>query len=93
MEEKGKFVTIESDTEAEDSPTYVKEVNTEEDPIQPVRWPKYVPPSKGKVEVPANLDEVDTVITTPALPKEVPIENSVVGRVAQWNSKIGIMQI
>lgn len=37
MEEKGKFVTIESDTEAEDSPTYVKEVNTEEDPIQPVR--------------------------------------------------------
>jgi len=36
MEEKGKTVTIESDEDAEDSPTYVKEVNPEEDPIQPV---------------------------------------------------------
>ena len=39
-------------------------------------------PSKGKAKVPKNLDEVDTVITIPALPKEVPIENSVVGHVA-----------
>lgn len=38
-----------------------------------------MPPSKGKAKVPANLDEVDTVIVTPSLPKAVPVENSVVG--------------
>lgn len=56
MEEKGKTITIESDEEEEGSPTYVEEVNPEEDPIQPVWQPKYVSPSKGKVKVLANLD-------------------------------------
>lgn len=33
IEEKGKTVTIESDEEEEGSPTYVEEINPEEDPI------------------------------------------------------------
>jgi len=37
MVEKGKAVTIESDEEDEDSPTYVEELNLKEYPIQPVR--------------------------------------------------------
>jgi len=79
MEQKGKTITIDNDEEEEGSPTYVEEVNPKEDPIQPVRRPKYVSPCKGKVKVPANLDEVDTILITPALPKVVPLESSVVG--------------
>jgi len=82
MEEKGKTVIIDSNEEAEESPTYIEEVNLDEDPIQPMQQPKYVPPSKGKVKVPAKLDEVNTVIITLSLPKAVPVENSVVGCVA-----------
>lgn len=82
MEEKGKTLKIESDEEEEGSPTYVEEVNPEEDPIQLVQRPKYVAPSKGKAKVPTNLDEVDTILITPSLPKGVPVESSVVGRIA-----------
>lgn len=78
---KGKSITIDSDKEAKDSLIYVEEVNPEEDPIQPVRQPKYVLLGKGKVKVPANLDEFDTVIPTPALPIEVQVENLVVRHV------------
>ena len=82
MDEKGKMVRIDSDEEAKESPTYVEELNPEGDPIQPVRRPKYMPPRKGNVKVPANLDEVDTLIVTPSLPKAMPVENSVVGCVS-----------
>lgn len=44
--------------------------------------PKYVTPSKAKVEIPKNLDEFDTIIITQYFPKAVPAENSVVGCVA-----------
>jgi len=64
MEEKGKTVTIESDEEEEGSPTYIEEVNPEEDPVQLVQRPKYVSPSKGKAKVPTNLDEVNTICYT-----------------------------
>lgn len=81
MEEKGKTVTIESDEEDKGSPIYVEEVNPEEDHIQPVRQPNYVPPSKGKAKVPTNLHEVDTVLVTLALLKLVSVESSVVSHV------------
>lgn len=68
MEEKGKTVTIESDEEAEGSPTYVEEIIPEGDPIQPIRQPKYVSPSKGKAKLPTNLHEVDTILITLYLP-------------------------
>jgi len=73
MEEKGKTVTIESDEEKEGSMTYVKEIDLDEETIQPVRRPKYVPPSKGKAKVPTNLDDVDNILIIPSLPKGVPI--------------------
>lgn len=47
-----------------------------------LRYGDYVPPNKGMAKVPANLDDVDSAISTPSLPKGVPVENSVVGRVA-----------
>ena len=50
-----------------------------------MRRPKYVSPSKRKAKVPANLDEVDSTINTPSLPKGVPMENSVVGWVMTMN--------
>lgn len=40
-----------------------------------------MPRSKGKAKVPTNIDEVDSVIVTPSLPKGVSVENSVVGLV------------
>lgn len=41
-----------------------------------------MPPNKGKAKVPTNLDEVDTILITPSLPKGVPVEISLVGRIA-----------
>lgn len=41
-----------------------------------------MPPSKGANKVPTNLDEFSSIITTPSLPKDVAVENSVVGHVA-----------
>ena len=73
LEEKAKNVIIESEEEDEGPPTYVEEVLLEEDPIQPVQQPKYVPPSKGKAKVPTNFDEFDSVIVTPSLPKAMPV--------------------
>ena len=84
MKEKGKAITIESDEEEEGPPTYVEEIepNKEgEENIQLVRWTKYVPPSKGKANVPTNLDDVDNILITPSLPKEVPLKGMVTGRI------------
>lgn len=39
-------------------------------------------PRKGKAKVPTNLDEVGTILITSSLPKAVPVESSVVGRIA-----------
>lgn len=75
MEEKAKTMIIENEEEDEDLPTYVEEELPEEDPIQPIWWPKYVPPSKEKAKVPTNLDEVNSVIVTLSLPKAMPVEN------------------
>lgn len=44
-------------------------------------------PSKGKAKVPANLDEVDSIIITSSLPKAVPVENWVVGHVVTMKFK------
>jgi len=41
-----------------------------------------VSPRKGKVKVPANLDEVDTILFTPSLPKAVPKEGSMVNHIS-----------
>lgn len=82
MKEKGKTVVIDRKEETEESPMRIEEDISEEDPIQPMRQPKYMPPSKRTNEVPTNLDEFSIIITTPSLTKDVPVENSVVGHVA-----------
>ena len=48
MEEKAKSVIIESEEEDEIPPTYVEEVLPEEDPIQLVQQPKYVPAKQSE---------------------------------------------
>lgn len=85
MEEKGKAVTIESDEEEEGSLIYVEEMELDEEGatnIQPVRQPKYVPPSKGKAKVPTNMDDVDNILITMSLPKEVPFEGTMTSRIS-----------
>jgi len=82
MEEKGETITIESDEEEEGSPTYVKEMDLDRETIQPVRCPKYFPPSKGKAKVPTNLDDVDNILITLSLPKRVPVESMVTGHIS-----------
>jgi len=79
MEEKGKAVTIESDKEEEGPLTYVEEIDPDEENIQAVGRPKYVPPSKGKAKVPTNMDDVDNILITLSLPKGVPLEGMVTG--------------
>ena len=86
MKEKGKIVIIDSKEEIEESPMRIEEDIFEEDPVQLVRWPKYMPPIKGMNKVPTNLDEFSSIITTPSLPKDIPVENSVVGHVATMKS-------
>lgn len=49
--------------------------------------PKFVSPSKGKAKVPANLDEVNTILVTPSLPKGVLVESLVVGCIATMKFK------
>lgn len=88
MEENGKTVTIESDDEEEDPPTYVEEMEPEEEieeDIQPMRaptkWPKYVPPRKGRVKVPKDLDVVQSKLITMSLPKGVPLKGMEFGSI------------
>jgi len=82
------MVIIESDDKEEDPPTFVKEIEPEEEmeeDIQPVRapakWPKYVPPWKGRVKVLKDLDVVKRTLITPSLPKGVLFEGTVTGRI------------
>ena len=46
-----------------------------------------MPPSKGKAKVATNLDEFDTVIVTPSLPKAIPVEKLMAGHVATMKFK------
>jgi len=82
MKEKGKTVIIDNEEETEESPTKIEEDIPKENPVQLVRQPKYMPPSKGMNKVPTNLDEFSSIITTPSLLKGIPVEKSVVGCVA-----------
>ena len=77
IEEKGKTVTIESDEEEEDPPTYFEEIEPEQETdedISPVKWPKYVCPRKGKAKIPTDLDAIDNILITPSLLNGVPLE-------------------
>lgn len=65
--------------------TYVEEINPDEEGeanIQPIRRPKYVPPSKGKAKVPSNLDDVDSILIIPSLPKGFPLESMTIGPIS-----------
>lgn len=88
MEDKGKTVNLEIDDEEEDLQTFVEEIEVDEemeDDIQPVRTkaklPKYVPPRKGRMKVPKDLDVVKSALQTLFLPDEILFEGSVLGRV------------
>jgi len=71
MKEKGKTIIIDSEEEAEESPTRIEEDISKEDPVQLVQQPRYMPPSKGMSKVPTNLDNFSSIITTPS-PKRRP---------------------
>jgi len=88
MEEKGKTSNIESDDEEEDPQTFVEEMKPDEEmeeDIQPVcatsELPKYVPPWKGRVNLPKDLDAIKSTFNTPFLRIGVLFEGSVVGHV------------
>ena len=89
MEEKGKIVNIDSDDEEQDHLTFIEEMELEEEmgeDIQPIRvaikFPKYVPSSKGRVKVPKDLDVVKSTLNTLSLPERVLFNGVVVGRIA-----------
>lgn len=51
-------------------------------PIQAAaKWPKYVPPQKGRVKVPKDLDAIKDTLITPSLPKGFPFEGTATGRI------------
>lgn len=86
MEEKGKIVNVESDDEEEDPPTFVEEMEPEEEADEDIqivcattKLPKYVPPWKGRVKVPKDLDTISNTFNTPSLPEGVLFEGMDVG--------------
>ena len=78
MEEERKTINIERNDKEEDPPTFFEEIELEEEmeedimPVPaPAKWPKYVPPQKGRVKVPKDLDVVKDTLITLTLPKGV----------------------
>jgi len=69
MEEKGKAVAIESDGEEEDLQGLINQIEEKDDMEEDVppmtsiaKSPTYVPPWKGKVRAPKDLEAIKSVL-------------------------------
>jgi len=88
MEEKEKVVNLETDEEEDDLEDILIEEDEDEDTEEeiegiepPTRLPTYVPPCKGQVNVPKDLDERKSSLQTPLLPNDIIFEGAHLGRV------------
>jgi len=88
MDDKGKTVNIEIDDEEEDLQAFLEEIEPDEGVEEYIlrmcavtKLPKYVPPRKGKVKLPKDVDTVKSALKTPLLLNEILFEGSVLGHV------------
>lgn len=86
MAEKGKVVTLETEEEEEDLQALIAQIEAQDDEMEnisqvpsTIMLPPYIPPWKGKAEIPKNLEAMKSVLQTPLLLDKIRFEDTLMG--------------